>query len=293
MIYIGLTETQKKKEIQHFVSKQQIKKVYVFFFKKFKPQYKVDCEIEYIEYSDIIMYKYFYRLLEEIDKSSLIVIDGCLRTRKRNDLTYNCLAHYLNQTEHRLVFEFLPFIEDKEDMMILFDFENNKKLYGQKFDYVFLQTENIKIRPQHIKLKNIFVAVDENETTKYEEQKEKLFEKIEATSRKDPDIVPRELQLIAGNFKKKAIQDDLSYIARNARFKMGNVDTYKTATKKKYHIIDTHYRRLDMIDFIKQTKNLTLNYLATSLSIDTVITNDYNKWIARLEAVYAKANLYR
>ena len=58
-----------------------------------------------------------------MDASYLLIINECLRTRKRSDLTYNCLHHYLNQTPHRLIFEYFPFVSDPNDFMILLDKE--------------------------------------------------------------------------------------------------------------------------------------------------------------------------
>jgi len=67
MIRIGLTLCEKQNIINDYLNKNEIKKVYCFYFKKFKYEYDIACNIEYIEYADIEMYKYFYRLLEEIN----------------------------------------------------------------------------------------------------------------------------------------------------------------------------------------------------------------------------------
>lgn len=291
MIRIGLSQRQKQKEITEYVVNNNIKKVFCFYFKKFPLKYNVECEIEYIEYADIEMYKYFYRLLEEIDNSSLIIIDGCLRTQNRSELIYNCAHHYLNQTPHHIIFEFFPIIESKDDFMILLDFDHPNKYKGKSFDYLYLQQEDIKIKPFKVNMKTINVSVDEEDKEKYEVKKESLFDSL---GNKDPDTIPRNLQLVAGNFKKKAIELDKIYVARNKRLKLDNVVTYKDVKEKgEYIVVDTHYRRIDMNDFIKVTQMNTINYICTTLSIDNVIIDEFSKWKARLEAIYAQTSLYK
>ena len=291
MIRIGLNQNQKQKEVNGYIESHDIKKVYCFYFKKFKPSYNVSCEIEYIEYADIEKYKFFYRLLEEIDNSSLIIMDGCMRTQNRSELIYNCAHHYLNQTEHRIVFEFLPIIDNKDDFMILLDFENKGKYKGKAFDYIYLQTEDVKIKSHKIKMEVINVPIASKDEEEYSKKKEELFNKLGS---KDPDTIPRNLQLFAGNLKKSCIEPDKQYAARNKRFKFDNVYSYNDITKKgEYIVVDTHYRRLNMNDFIKTTGMNKLKYLCTPLPIDCFIVDEFTKWKARLDAIYAKANLYK
>lgn len=291
MIRIGLSHREKQKEVTEYLQNNEIKKVFCFYFKKFPVKYKVDCAIEYIEYADIEMYKYFYRLLEEIDDKSLLVFDGCMRTQNRSELIYNCAHHYCNQTPHKIVFEFFPFIEDKSDFMILLDFINKGKYKGKSFDYIYLQNEDIKIKPYRIKMEVINVPITEKDQERYEKKKESLFDNL---GNKDPDTIPRNLQLFAGDLKKIAIEPDKQYVARNKRFKLDNVYSYDDITEKgDYIVIDTHYRRLNMNDFIKVTGINRLKYLCTTLPIDTYIVSEFAKWEARLKSIYAQASLYK
>lgn len=291
MIRIGLNHREKQKEVNAYLTEHNIKKIFCFYFKKFPVKYKVDCEIEYIEYADIEMYKFFYRLLEEIDDASLIIMDGCMRTQNRSELIYNCAHHYLNQTSHRIIFEHFPIIEDKNDFMILLDFENKGKYKGKSFDYIYLQQEDIKIKPHKVKLQTINVEITNKDRERYEKKKEKLFDNL---GDKDPDTIPRNLQLFAGNLKKKAIEPDKLYVARNKRFNFENVKSYNDITDRgDYIVIDTHYRRLNMNDFLKTTGMTRIRYLNTMLSIDDYIVTEFTKWKARLDAIYAKASLYK
>lgn len=290
MIRIGLNGRDKQKVISKYLAVHDIKKIFCFHYKKFPIKFKTDVEIEYLEYADIEMYKYFYRLLEEIDGRSLIVINECMRTQNRSELIYNCAHHYLGQTPHRIIFEHFPIIESKADFMILLDFENKGKYKGKGFDYVYLQDEDIKIKPFKVKLTTISVETTEKDRKRYEKKREHLFDNL---GNKDPDTIPRNLQLLAGDIKKKAIAPDRLYVARNQRLKLNNVKSYNNITGRgDYIVIDTHYRRLNFNDFLKTTGMKRIKYLCTTLPIDTFIVNDFMKWKARLDAIYAKASIY-
>ncbi|WP_039241245.1 hypothetical protein [Clostridium botulinum] len=291
MIRIGLSKLEKEMEIKKYVQQNNIKKVFCFYYKDFPFKYDISCEIEYIEYADIEMYKFFYRLLEEIDNTSLIIMDECMRTQNRSELIYNCAHHYLNQTPHKIIFEFFPIIENEEDFMILLDFENKGKYKGKSFDYIYLNEEDIQMKPFDIHLETIKVEINEKDTERYEKKKEQLFDTLE---NKDPNTIPRNLQIFAGTLKKKALNKDVKYVARNKRFKLDNVFTYKTIeANTKYIVIDTHYRRINMNDFIKLTKMNNIKYLTTGLSIDNYIISSFNEWKGRLKNIYAKASLYK
>ena len=144
MIRIGLDNSYKQTEINNYLAKTNIKKIFVFHPVKFPLTIETDIPVEYIEYADIIMYKFFYRLLEEIDNQVLLVFNECMRTQNRSDLTYNCAHHYAGQTSHKIIFERFPFIENNADFMVLLDMQNKGKYKGKSFEYGFLDEEDIK-----------------------------------------------------------------------------------------------------------------------------------------------------
>ena len=288
---IGLNYEEKQKVINDYLNKHNINKIKCFYFKKFKYEYDVNCEIEYIEYSDIEMYKFFYRLLEEIDENTLIIIDECMRTQNRNELIYNCAHHYLNQTKHRIIFEYLPFIEDTKDFMILMDFNKPNKYKTKSFEYDFLYAEDILVKPIIYKLNVINIGHTEKELQRYNKKRDSLFNNL---GLKDPNTIPRNLQLVAGNLKKKIVEENKLYVARNKRFKLDNVVSYDyVAPNTKYIIIDFHFRRLNMNDYLKKTKSTDLQYISTGLSIDNVLIDEFNNWTRRLKEFYDKASIYR
>ena len=167
-ILIGLDQIQKCSEIAAYVERQKIAKVYVFYPEAFPLDYP-DCKA--VEYKEIIMYRTFYPLLEEIDSDSLLVFNECLRTRNRSDLTYNCAHHYCNQTPHKIVFEYFPFIEDKNDFMILLDLLDKGRYKGKSFDWRFLQEQDIRGARHAFSRESIDVEVGEAVRSRYAEKK--------------------------------------------------------------------------------------------------------------------------
>lgn len=291
MIRIGLSQQQKQKEIDTYLQSNEITKIFCFYWRKFPVKYKADIPIEYIEYADIEMYKYFYRLIEEIGDKSLVIMDGCMRTQSRSELIYNCAHHYLGQTPHRIIFEYFPIIESKDDFMILLDFKNKGKYKGKSFDYDFLLAEDIRMRPRKVWMESINMEITEKDQVRYDKKKQQLFDGL---GEKAPDTIPRNLQLLSGDIKKKGIESDKVYVARNKRFNLDNVKSYEEiAGHGEYIVIDMHYRRLNFNDFLRVTGMKKVRYLSTILPIDSVVMNEFAKWKARLDSIYAQASIYQ
>jgi hypothetical protein len=289
MIRIGLNIDEKQLTINNYLQKYKIRKVFVFNPTKFSLPTKLDVPVEYIKYDDIIMYKFFYRLLEEIDNNTLLVFNECLRTQKRSDLTYNCAHHYCDQTNHKIVFEYLPFIETNADFMILLDFINKGKYKSKSFDYHFLQDEDIKAKPVKFILEAVDMLITANDVKKYENKKEQLFDNL---GNSDPDIIPRQLHVWAGNLKKYMIDLKIKYVARNDRFKLPNVTAYKNIISCDYDIIDFPHRRIDFNDFLKITSIKNIKFINSGLKVDLYYINELNAWIKRLGEFYAKTSIY-
>lgn len=236
------------------------------------------------------MYKFFYRLLEEINEHSLIVVNECLRTQNRNDLTYNCLHHYLNQTPHRLIFEYFPFVEDKQDFMTLMDFYDRGRFRGHEFDENILLEEDVKVKPHKLKLEVIGVPTTpkmvKDMVKDYEKKRDALFDSL---GKKDPDTIPRNLHIFAGTYKKPYIDTKEKYVARNSRFKKSNITVYKSIARGNYTIIDFPYRRIDFNDFLKVSGMHDLRCLSTALKIDQYYIDWFNDWKRRLDEFYGMA----
>lgn len=291
MIRIGLNVEEKQKQINEYLEANvDIKKIIVLYYKDFEEKFSTSKKIEYVEYANIIMYKFFYRLLEEIDDTHLIIVNECMRTQKRNDLTYNCAHHYLNQTKHKIVFEYFPLIESKNDFMILLDFQNKNKYRGKGFDWDFVLSEDVEIKRHSLKFKSIAVPCSTEQKGEYLLKKEELLENLK---NKDPDTLPRELHLWLGKLKKSFIFSDQKYLARNARYKMSNVTTYKDVNDANLIIIDFPCRRLDFIKYLKNTGTNDVAFLNTCLGADKWYFEDYEEWYGRVVEFYVKASVYK
>lgn len=144
------------------------------------------------------MYKFFYRLIEEIDNDSLLIFDECMRTQNRNELTYNCAHHYCNQTQHKIIFEYFPFIDDNSNFMILLDFVNKGKYKGKGFDWEMLKGEDIQIKNNILHLEVESIDISEKQKDSYRAEKEKLFDGL---GNKDPDTIPRALEVPRSDWK--------------------------------------------------------------------------------------------
>lgn len=177
-IYIG--ECNKIKIINNYISNNSIEKVYVI---------GDDLGLgENIKFSDTIMYKYFYRLLQEINDKSLIVLNECLRKQNRYDLTYNCIRRYCLQTSHILIFNYFPIIKQQQDFMILYDMIQNNPFLKEQYKYI-IHFENVIVGNVEFDIKKTDITLPNKYVTEYETEKENIIKQV----RKDPDIIPRRL----------------------------------------------------------------------------------------------------
>lgn len=276
MIYIG--DFDKKTILKDYIERNDIRDVLIIYNEDLKTEYDISLPHEYLEYSQTIMYKNYYRLLQKIDEHTLIVCDEILITQNRNQLEYNCINNYTNQTPHRLVFNYLPFIENPSDYMILLDFHNKNKFKGEPFTPEFLKEDSTYIKPVKLNFRFIDVAITEVEKKKYEQTKEKLFAEI---GMKDANTIPRNLALLTGKFRSKQIGNDV-FLARNKRIKGGF--TYNDGVLAT--ILDFPIKRIEFITLLTKTRQNEINVLTSELSVDKWYKQDYLNWNARLEDFY-------
>lgn len=292
MILIGLNEKQKQDEIVRYVKSHPVKGVIVFSPDKFSLNLPDlgDVPIREIEYKEVIMYRTFYPLQEEIDDGYLLVVNEFLRVKNRNDLTYNCLRHYLGQCGDQIVFEYFPFIEAATEFMALLDFDTKSKYKGTGFSPELLEAENVKCVNHHIKLSIETVPLPSGAEEEYDNKKSELFDNL---GNKEPDTIPRALHVYCGRWKKPFLSPERNYVARNARFKFPNVTTYPRVVQgEKYTLLDFQHRRLDMNDFLRRTGRSDVTFLSTGLSVDNYYISAFREWLERLEEFYAQAGVY-
>lgn len=285
-IYIG--DWDKQKILSHYIEQSDINKVLVICSERSKATYEISVPHEYIEYHQTILYRNYYRLLQWIDKYTLIVTDNILVTQNRYQLEYNCIANYINQTPHRVIFNYLPFIEVKDDFMILLDFYNKNFYKGKPFRWEYLEDANVHIKPVHINFNFIDIPVDGKSFSAYEKKKTDLFDNI---GLKDPDTIPRNLAIIAGDIRKERCDDGTKYTCRNARCKKLKTTLYKD--NELNCIFDFPPKRNGLIDLLTITHKTAIDALTSDLSIDKFYRSDYLAWINRLEEFYDQAMLFR
>jgi hypothetical protein len=284
MICLGYNNQQKCKQIKHYISQNDIRKIYVFCPEKMQSNLLINAE--YVTYKNIIEYEYFYRLLQEIDQYTLLIIDECLRTQNRNDLTYNCLRHFINQAGHIIIFQYLPIIDSIEDFMILFDFDSKSQWKKEKFSVDIIKKTKIKTLQLNFYFVDYLIPASNNLLKKYNAEKNKIISSI---GLKDPNTIPRNLYLITGAEKIKHLSPDNFYIGRNNRYKLSNLVTYHDEIQKRnYTIFEFPHNFIDFTDFLFFSQQLHFLVMTTNVKIDQWYFNRYLTWLNKLQDVYSK-----
>jgi hypothetical protein len=247
------------------------------------------------------MYRTFYRLLQEIDGRTLIVLSEVLRTQNRYELAYNCIRNYLNQTTHQLIFQQLPQIDTREDFMILFDFDTRSRWKRRPFDATLIRDNaNVSVRPLPITFNRIDVPASAKTKDRYQKERDALFASLGA---RDPHIIPRQLYMIGGQEKAAWIDEQGAgqmslfggdsrarrYVARNQRLNRDNITTYANATADEapYTIVELPHRFIDFSDFIQRTGQMGGDVLVADLKVDEWYYGRYAEWRDRIHATYA------
>lgn len=244
---------------------------------------------EYVPFSETIMYRTFYPLLQRIDASWLLVMDECLRVKKRQDLHYNCIHHYAGQTPHKLVFETLPFIDEPDDYMILMDFVDKAKFRGRRFDESCFAEVPAAVNAPRYAITRIDCPTPPTARGRYEAEKQKLFAGL---GDRDPDTIPNALQLFAGKFKSPL--PGRWYVARNRRYKAANVVTFNDDLPEgcgEPVFIDLPLRQKPFNDFLARNKVNTFAFLHTGLKVDDYFFNRYSTWCDDVNRFNAQAGL--
>lgn len=298
MIYLGYSDDAKILEIEKYRLEHAIGKTIIISADQFPLRME---GVDHVKYSDVIMYVTFYRLLQEIDRNTLVVINECLRTQNRYDLTYNCIRNFLNQSNHQLIFQLLPQIDTRDDFMILFDFDVKSRWKRRKFDInLVLDNSTVRVEPVEIKFDAVNVPTSADMKGKYDDEKKHRFATI---GLRDPHTIPRNLHLVSGADKLRYIRDrsciDLPlfsrldtdnrmYVARNKRLRHDNIVTYSNVESGvRYIIIDLPHRFLDFCDFIKRTGQSNHDVLVTQLPVDQWYFNRYLEWSNKIRDSYA------
>jgi len=287
VIFLGFTDPEKDAEIVRYCADHVIRKVVLFSPEK----YRFPCsfpEHEHIEWSEIIKYVFYYRLLQEIDGATLLVINECLRTQNRHELTYNCLRLFLNQTPHKLIFQYLPIIDTWDDFAILFDLDTQSRWKREKIGADRLGESIIRITQVSLDLHAVPVDAGAKTKAAYAREKTKLLAEVRGDPAKDPHNIPRNLYLMSGKAKLGCIDPGAHYIGRNNRFKLSNLQTYKESSypRAPYTVFEFCHNFLDFSDFLALSRQTQLDVLVADLKVDQWYFERYMAWSRRLRDAY-------
>jgi hypothetical protein len=282
MICIGYGFTQKQNLIQSYITKNAVCKI--FAFQPEDRMFDYGIEAQYITYRNLIEYEFFYKVLQEADKHTLIIVDECLRTQNRNDLTYNCLRHFINQAGHVIIFQYFPIIDDVENFMILFDFDTKSRWKREKFSVELLRESDIRVNRLDLVFEEQVITCSERVKSQYIKEKKKLFENI---GLKDPHTIPRNLYLVSGKEKAACVNSAAKYIGRNNRFKIGNMFTYKQPIPVgEYVVFEFPHNLIDFTDFLYFSKQTRIPVMTTDLKVDQWYLKRYYNWLNNLNRAY-------
>lgn len=291
MIFIGLDDAEKLAEIARYQAEHGIEKTVVISADAF-PLPMPDAQ--QVKFSETILYRVFYPLLQTITPGTLIVINECLRTQNRYDLSYNCIRHYLNLTTHSLVFQQLPLIDTVEDFMILFDFDTQSRWKRRSFDpELVLGESQVHVRRLPLAFEPVNVPTSDRTRERYRQEKERLFREL---GNRDPHTIPRNLYLISGHDKRAYIDTQSLplfgvggwYVARNRRLGRENIVTYaEVEPGQEYMVVELPHRFIDFSDFIRRTGQVRSRVLVADLPVDRWYFNRYADWSKRIHDTYA------
>lgn len=292
LIGIGWGHARRVAAIESAVKERGLEHVVVLYPKRFPLAYAgaAGVKVEHVEYADIIRYVYYYRLLQEIGAKSLVVVHECLRTQNRNDLTYNCIRHFIAQTDHVLIFQQCPMIDKIDDFGALFDFATKSRWKSHPFEDLPLHEAEIVVEPKTYAIEATTVEADAKTKEKYAEKKQDLFENI---GLKDPHTIPRNLHLIGGKVRASALREGLPYVVRNQRLKLDRITpTYASDEfPNPCGVLDFPHRFIDWSDFLALSGQSEVEAVVSDLKVDQWYLDRFQQWCQRVND--AQAVLHR
>jgi hypothetical protein len=283
MIYLGYDNIEKKRIINNLIIENNFDRIYFISHEKFI----LDIDnIEIVTYKDIIEYAYYYRIIENTTQKTLIIINELLRDRNRNNLTYNCIRTFLNNTNNVIVFNYFPIIDNREDFCSLFDFATQSNFKYSSFEHLNFSESKIFCKKINIEFNFIYSVLPLFAHENYESLKSDVFKKF---TKKDPDIIPRELQILTSKNKEHNIIKNKKYMCRNKRIKQDNIYSYKeNLPEGEYTIFDVPFNNIDLIDFLFVSQQEKIDVITSDLKIDIFFKNRLLNFKKQLDYVYSK-----
>lgn len=299
MIHIGANDTTKSSVVASYLEEHGIRKVYVLSPERFRPSFASekmeDPSVQgdgrpglFIDWSNIIQYRYFYKLMQEVDSTTLLVVNECLRTQSRHDLTYNCIRNFRNQTPHILVFQHLPLIDTIEDFMTLFDFETKSQWRREPFQPDLLRESRIAVTAVPLEIVPVRVSVDDKVRAAYAKEKADLLAEVRGDPDKDPHQIPRNLMLVSGRAKVPHVDHARRYVGRNNRFKLSNLETYRDAKAPGERVVfELPHNFVEMSDLLTVSRQHRIEVLVADTKAEDWYLRRFQDWVQRVRDAQA------
>jgi len=275
VIRIGLGND-KKSELVRKVASDGVTRVVVIGPQRYA--FDLGIEAQWVDWPEVIQYRFYYRLLQEIDAYTLVVLNECLRTQNRHDLTYNCIRNFLQQTKRQVIFQRLPIIDTLDDLSILVDFDTRSRWKRESFRPEWLTDLDIHVTDVSPSLKPTVAEATASHRKAYETAREEAFAKL---GHGDPHTLPRTLHVAAGKARLPAVQKNKLYVARNGRVKLPNFTTYEHATEPRV-VFDFCHRFIDFSAFLATTGQRAVECVVSDLPVDQWYLKRYTDWARRV-----------
>ena len=246
MIYINLYKEEKLRVIKKHVANKKI----VFISPK-SDFIDLGEDVYYINYSEVICYKYYNKLLQELSKNHLLILNECLRS-KDSSLYNNCLRLYANQSGKVLYFNTFPIIDTTRDFLTIVNVATGTKSKYLAIDNV---SENIIYRQTIPKFNVENIQLSEEDLKKHETFKNKIIDEFDFT--KKPSTILTKIQKNLTKIKKK-YNENLCFLE-----------------------VPQHNIKL-----IEKLKNTDITFLKSNAGFDSFVLEDKMKIIEEMEVVY-------
>lgn len=131
----------------------------------------------------------------------------------------------------------------------------------------------------------ITVETTKAERVAYQKEKRKLIDNI---GLRDPHTIPRNLYLVTGKAKARAIDSQKRYLGRNARLKIQNLVTYREAVYTGEHIVfEFCHNHIEFADFLTSSRQREISVLVATEKVDRWYFDRYTAWAERIRDAYA------
>lgn len=245
-----------------------------------------DLEAQEVDYPDIYTYRVFYPLMQAVDRHTLVVVNECLRTQNRYDLTYNCIRNICQQAGQVLVFQYLPIIATREDFCVLFDWDTGSRYKRLRFDELPLgeaQVSGVAVRPRVVVRQ---AEADSATRSRYERERERLFAGL---GNKHPDTIPRNLYKVGAPVKRPLMAPGRVYLSTRRAFE--DVATYGDPTVSKADILEFPWRHGELCDYVSRTGQSRFEVLTTDLPVDRLFLDRFLLWRGEVTHVQTALSL--